>query len=69
MSKNRMSNKAAREFHRQAQAHGFELIRHGKHLVYERQGVGRVVVSGSPSDHRATKNNLARMQRMIRAAA
>ena len=66
MSKARLSSKAARDFHRQAERCGFALVRHGKHLVYEHPVAGRLVVSGSPSDHRAVKNNTARMQRLLR---
>lgn len=68
MSNRRISSKAAREFHRQALANGFELIRSKNHLVYHRAGVGTIAVAGSASDKRALQNNLARMNRMCRAA-
>ena len=68
MSQHRLPNKAAREFDRIARRKGFSLVRHGKHLVYERPGVGQITVAASASDARAMKNNVARMERMIRAA-
>jgi len=66
MSQHRLPNKAAREFDKIARKKGFSLVRHGKHLVYERDGVGQITVASSASDSRAMKNNVARLDRMIR---
>jgi len=69
MSQHRLPNKAAREFDKVARKKGFTLVRHGKHLVYERPGVGQITIGASVSDSRAMKNNVARLDRMIRQAA
>lgn len=62
-------NKAAREFHKAAEKQGFELVRTGKHLTYRKPGVPeQLTVSATPSDHRAMKNNLARLRRLTAAA-
>lgn len=67
MSNARPTNKAAREFSKLAKQHGFKLVRHGKHMVFQHEKTRQqLVISGSPSDHRAVKNNLARMRRMSR---
>lgn len=67
-AKVRLKNPAAKEFHRLAEAHGFELVRQNKHLIYKRKGCPPLVVSSTPSDGRALKNNIARMRRMLREA-
>lgn len=62
-------NKVAREFHNAARQQGFELVRAGKHLTYRKDGVAeQITVSATPSDHRAMKNNLARLRRLSVAA-
>lgn len=65
----RLKNAAAREFHRLATANGFELVRSNNHLVYQKPGLPPLVVSATPSDGRALKNNVARMKRMLRQTA
>lgn len=64
----RLQNRQAKEFDRLARQYGFKLVRHGKHLTYHREGCPPLVVSGTPSDGRAIKNNIARMKRMVRQA-
>ncbi len=68
MAQPRLSNKSAREFHKIAKSYGFELVRQGKHLTYRKPGCDPLVVSSTPSDGRAHKNNMARLRRMARAA-
>lgn len=68
MANTRFKNAAAREFHKLATDAGFELVRQNKHLVYAKDGCPRLVVSATPSDKRALKNNVARLNRAQRAA-
>lgn len=72
MSKQRLPNKEAREFDKLARKAGWRLVRHGSHLVYqhENEAVPQMTVhSSKASDHRAQKNNLARMRRLAREFA
>lgn len=47
---------------------GAVLVRETKHLIFQIPGVQRpMVVSQSPSDVRATRNNLAILRRLLRS--
>lgn len=46
---------------------GFILVRQGKHLIFKNERGFTIVISGSPSDHRACRNDLAQIRRTLRS--